>query len=503
MKQNYSICPHCGCGCGLYLVSDEGRPSGITASQEHHFAQGQLCARGWTSYQLLAAEKAVRVPLYKKNGTKAEISWDKALEQAGKKLKAVKDKHGAKSIGVIASPRLTNQEALALRWFAREVLETPNADSGARFSAWPQEFPRPASYADLEKSDFIMVCGAPLLEENPILGARVMSLCKPEADRPYSSPDLDHVIPAKPAGLAVVDSRRSSLSDLAVPFLKAAPGSEAQVMAALLKMLIERHQLESKEAAFRKTKDSLAKQSWEALLAGTGVTVPAVEQLASRLASAKAPLMIAGRNLLLGQNPGLALTSVYGLSQLLSGKMPVLQALAGANDWGCARILNPEAGLGYGQMIKTLKAGELKALVLVGEDPLKTMGDREGTVKALQNAETVLVFDSFVSECHEYAEAVLPLLTSYQKEGSYYNLEGKLQEFKAAAAAESGALTLPEALKSMAQAMGVKALPKQEELPPLPPAGYEALSYSAGNADDEPYLLELGTAYPIFTGANS
>jgi formate dehydrogenase alpha subunit len=163
-------------------------------------------------------------------------------------------------------------------------------------------------------------------------------------------------------------------------------------------------------------------------------------------------------------------------------------------------MLGAGNGLSYGQMIKALKAGDLKALVLVGEDPLKALGDREGTIKAFQNAETVIVFDSFSSECHEYAETVLPLPVSYEKDGSYYNLEGKLQEFKAAVAPGAGVLTLPEAIKSMAQVMGVKTQLKQEDIQKLPAAGFEALPEGDKPDDAGQFMLELGTVYPHLYG---
>jgi predicted molibdopterin-dependent oxidoreductase YjgC len=107
MKQTFTICPHCGCGCGLYLVQQDGRTGGVTASQEHYFSAGQLCARGWTAYQLLWSPLRIKTPLYKKNGGLAPIGYDKGLEAAAKKLRSIKEKHGPQSIGVIASSRLT------------------------------------------------------------------------------------------------------------------------------------------------------------------------------------------------------------------------------------------------------------------------------------------------------------------------------------------------------------------------------------------------------------
>ena len=225
MKHNYSICPHCGCGCGLYLVEQDGMVNGVRASQNHYLGQGQLCARGWTSYQLLTADKRITEPMTRNGQGLSVASWDKALEMAAKKLKAVREKHGQNSIGIIASSRLTNREAYTVKVFAQSVLETQNYDSAARLCAVPMKFPNQADSQSLDQADLIVVIGANLLEDNPILGQRVLSRCKPENDRPYVSPDLTHVIPAPSAKLAVLDSQKEPAGQTCrtVPVVAAGP----------------------------------------------------------------------------------------------------------------------------------------------------------------------------------------------------------------------------------------------------------------------------------------
>jgi predicted molibdopterin-dependent oxidoreductase YjgC len=498
MKQTFTICPHCGCGCGLYLVQQDGKAGGVTASQEHYFSAGQLCARGWTGYQLLWSQQRIKTPLYKKNGGLAPIGYDKGLEAAAKKLKSIKEKHGPQSIGVIASSRLTVEEAQALRAFARDILETPNCDSAARLGYLPMEFPKTAVTADISGADLIMVLGVNLMEENPLLGARVVSACKPETDRPYQSADLSHVIAGKPARLAVMDSRKSALTDAAELFLKTIPGHESGALLALLKLLIEKHQLESRDPAFRKAKEVLAKISWDHLLSTAGLALPGLEQLGAMIMAAKKPLLIFGRSLITGHDAAAARSALTGLALLLAEKLPVLQSAAAANDWGCARILSPDKGQGYLEMMESLDAGKIKALVLVGEDPLKTLGNKEEMTKSLSQAELVIAFDHFVSESHQYAEAVFPLALSFEKEGSFCNLDGKRQKFEQAVKPDFDIKSLEESLKIMAPVIGGKLDPKDEFNQPAK-AGWDA-AFDLSKAAPQGYVLELGTAYPHLYG---
>jgi predicted molibdopterin-dependent oxidoreductase YjgC len=498
MKQTFTICPHCGCGCGLYLVQQDGKAGGVTASQEHYFSAGQLCARGWTGYQLLWSQQRIKTPLYKKNGGLAPIGYDKGLEAAAKKLKSIKEKHGPQSIGVIASSRLTVEEAQALRAFARDILETPNCDSAARLGYLPMEFPKTAVTADISGADLIMVLGVNLMEENPLLGARVVSACKPETDRPYQSADLSHVIAGKPARLAVMDSRKSALTDAAELFLKTIPGHESGALLALLKLLIEKHQLESRDPAFRKAKEVLAKISWDHLLSTAGLALPGLEQLGAMIMAAKNPLLIFGRSLITGHDAAAARSALTGLALLLAEKLPVLQSAAAANDWGCARILSPDKGQGYLEMMESLDAGKIKALVLVGEDPLKTLGNKEEMTKSLSQAELVIAFDHFVSESHQYAEAVFPLALSFEKEGSFCNLDGKRQKFEQAVKPDFDIKSLEESLKIMAPVIGGKLDPKDEFNQPAK-AGWDA-AFDLSKAAPQGYVLELGTAYPHLYG---
>ena len=108
----------------------------------------------------------------------------------------------------------------------------------------------------------------------------------------------------------------------------------------------------------------------------------------------------------------------------------MLPVMNGANDYGAGRILNSPDGLSYMEIIEAAGKKRLKGLILIGEDPLKTMPGRESVEKALAQLETLIVIDSYPNDCSEKAEVVLPWQLSLEKDGSFYNLDGKEQSFQ-------------------------------------------------------------------------
>jgi predicted molibdopterin-dependent oxidoreductase YjgC len=502
MKHSYTICPHCGCGCGLYLVRQDQAVGGVTASLNHPFSQGQLCARGWTCYQLMTPPARVMTPLARHQGKLEESTWEAGLDQAARKLKAIGAKYGPESIGVIGSSRLTTAELFALRSFARDVVGTPHYDSGARLTGFPFEFPAPASLASLASSDLILVIGTNLLEDNPVLGAKILSLCKPAADRPYVSPDIAHAIPASPIPLAVVASRASPLGDAAHPFLKPRPGSEPQLLVALLKNLIENHRQGCTDPAFPKLKEVLAKHSLGGLLAGTGIAAAQLESLSARLAASKAALLVVGRDLLQSPGADAALAALGNLALILGDRLSVLPAATGANDYAALRILSSPVGIGYAGMLDALRGKKLKALVLAGEDPLRSLPGRDEIATALSDAELVLSIDSFLGPVHEYAHAVLPLALSLEKSGSFFAMDGIEQSFEAAAEPAGESRPLDAILHGLASPYRVKPKPDTAMSIARISAIDPLRALQVFPATDQ-IVLELGSVYPHLYGGES
>lgn len=496
MKHFHTICPHCGCGCGLYIVEQDGKVSGATASQGHGLGRGQLCARGWTCYQLPGSTARLKAPMLGQPGQLSPATWNEAADSAAQMLKKARDKHGAESIGVIGSSRLTEAEAWGLRSLAEDVLKTPHFDTGARLGWVPLGLPNPGRYSDVEAADLIMVIGVDLLEENPILGARVMARCKPAADRPYVSPDLSHRIPDDPPPLMLATSRTSDLASASAVRIQPRPGREWVLLAAMLQKLVKADGCKAK--GLDKLRESLAKAQIDKLVSHAGIAPDEVSRAGSLLEKASRPLLIVGRGLWQSDQAGFARAAVVDLA-LTAEKLKVMQAAAGANDAGTGLILISKAGMSYLEMMQAAASGKIKAMMLVGEDPYRSLpGDI--SAKALASLETLIVIDSFATNrAMAMAHAVLPMPLTLEKGGSFRDIEGSIQGFKAAAAAPTGVIGLSGILTIWAKALGGKICESGQAETTLI-SDLAGLDFPDTLAKDEGFLLELGTAYPHLAG---
>jgi predicted molibdopterin-dependent oxidoreductase YjgC len=127
-----TICPYCGCGCGLYLEVLDGEIVGAMPAKEHPVGQGSLCIKGWNAHSFVHHEDRLKAPLIRENGSLRQASWEEALSLTAAKLGAIKDAQGPDAIGVLASAKCTNEENYVLQKFTRAVIGTNNIDHCAR-----------------------------------------------------------------------------------------------------------------------------------------------------------------------------------------------------------------------------------------------------------------------------------------------------------------------------------------------------------------------------------
>lgn len=131
-KTVLTICPYCGCGCGLLLEILDGRVIGTLPSKTSPVNEGKLCIKGWTVHEFIHSPSRLRKPLLRKDNELMEASRNEALEFSVKRLKEIKEEYGPDSIAVLTSAKCTNEENYLLQKFARAVIGTNNIDHCAR-----------------------------------------------------------------------------------------------------------------------------------------------------------------------------------------------------------------------------------------------------------------------------------------------------------------------------------------------------------------------------------
>jgi predicted molibdopterin-dependent oxidoreductase YjgC len=127
-----TTCTYCGCGCNFYLEVLDGRIIDTIPCKTSPVNEGKLCVKGWNVHEFIQSPRRLTRPLLRKNGALEEVSWEEALEYTASRLKEIKEAHGADSLAVFASAKITNEENYVIQKFARAALGTNNVDHCAR-----------------------------------------------------------------------------------------------------------------------------------------------------------------------------------------------------------------------------------------------------------------------------------------------------------------------------------------------------------------------------------
>jgi len=127
-----SICPYCGCGCGVLLQVIDGELVRSLPSKVSPVNSGALCIKGWTMHEFIRSPRRLTKPLVRKNGALQEASWDEALDTVASRLREIKQQHGPDSVGALASAKCTNEENYLLQKFIRAGVGTNSIDHCAR-----------------------------------------------------------------------------------------------------------------------------------------------------------------------------------------------------------------------------------------------------------------------------------------------------------------------------------------------------------------------------------
>lgn len=117
---------------------------------------------------------------------------------------------------------------------------------------------------------------------------------------------------------------------------------------------------------------------------------------------------------------------------LLPGRLPIVEngnRKAWEKNWDVK--ISPDPGLNMARIIEAAENGQLKALYIMGENPLRSLPQPQRVKAALKKLELLVVQDILDSEIVKLADVVLPAAATSEKNGSFTNLEGRIQNFSA------------------------------------------------------------------------
>jgi formate dehydrogenase alpha subunit len=451
-----SVCPYCAVGCGFYLVVEKGKTVGIEYMTEHPTCEGALCPKGNAVLEFLNHEERLKYPLKRAGDTFVRISWDEALDLVAEGLSRNLKKYGPKSLGFLASSRCNNEENYLMQKLAR-LLGSPNVDNCARLCHSPTVVGLGAVFGagamtnnliDLQNSKCIFAIGTNFTEAHPIVTRWVQR--------------------AKDRGAKVIvaDPRITSTSWMADMHLRIKPGSDIDLLRGMMKVIIDEgladeEFISQRTDGYQELLQNLSDFSAEKAAELTGVSADEIIKAARIYAKSPASSILysmgitqhicgtdnvklcATLALVGGQigRPGAGVWPMRGQNNVqgncdMGGMAEFYPGYKRASDpksveffevaWNASNLpLGP--GLTSTEMTDAALDGTIKALYIIGEDPVICDANIKKTAAALQNLDFLVVQEIFMTATAKMADIVLPAAAWAEKEGSYTSMERRVQ----------------------------------------------------------------------------
>ncbi len=478
-------CPYCGVGCQLELHVKANKIVNVTSPAGENLNWGNLCVKGRFGLDFVQSEKRLTDPLLKdSNGKFKKVSWEKAIETTATRLSVIIEKHGPDSVGVLSSAKVTNEENYLMSKFARAVVGTNNIDHCARLchaSTITGLIPTFGSGAmtnsinDIKDSGASIIIGSNTTEAHPVIGYEI----------------IRNVI-KNGLKLIVIDPRDIPITKYAAIHLKQKPGTDIAVLMGLMNIiynedLYDKEYIEEKTEDFDKLVDALGPYTPEKVAEISDVDPEGLIEAAKLFASSGPAsifysmgitqhtcgtnnvMAVANLSMLTGNTgkPGGGVNPLRGQNNVQGacdmGALPnVYSGYQYVEDddirkkfedaWG--KTLPPVKGLTVTEMIDKAISGELKALYIMGENPMLSDPDQIHVAEALKKLEFIAVQDIFLTETAEFADIVLPSTSFAEKDGTFTNTERRVQKVNKALDPPGKSRLDWEIICSIAKAMG-------------------------------------------------
>ncbi|MBI4505588.1 MAG: molybdopterin-dependent oxidoreductase [Chloroflexi bacterium] len=472
----------------------------------------------------------------------APTIWDAALDAVVARLAAIRQAHGPQAVGFVSSGHCTNEEHYLLQKLARRGLGTNNVDTASQLCFGPTVrvlrrtlgiAAATTSYAQIEAAGCLLVVGSNISETQPIVGLRVKAAVR------------------NGAKLVLIDPRAVEIQRFAYLWLRPRPGSDLALVLGVLRAILDeglQNDAFLRERCAGADALLASLNGWSVDRAAQTSGVPAADIVATarlfasggRDARYSFPASWIGPIVRPGRAPGSdGATILYGtgVTQRPDGELLVQALLTlvlatgqigrpgagivpatghansqGGYDVGCAPDLLPgqaaldnleardrldrlwgappprEPGLNLLEQVRAAYEGRLKALYIVGANPLVALPDPAFTRAALERLDLLVVQDIFPSETAALAHVVLPACSVAETRGTFTNLERCVQVVRPAVTPVGGSRPdwwiLGEMLRRLVD-------PTRPALDPAAPVPTDPLS-------GRPVFAELCEAVPFY-----
>jgi assimilatory nitrate reductase catalytic subunit len=457
-----STCGYCSVGCGM-LLGIKDRPDGpskvvtVAGDPDHPVNRGRLCPKGLSEHHILDAPGRLTTPLI--GG--APVTWDAALDRVVGDFRAILDQHGPESVAVISTGQLVTEEFYALGKLGRLGMGLAHMDGNTTLcmasavAGYKLSFGTdgpPGCYDDLELADVVVLWGANIADNHPLLVPRLLA--------------------NESAEVIVVDPRVTKTAQLATMHVPVAPRTDVTLLNAILRVLLDEGLVDIESArplvvGLDELLAHLEGFDLDAAAAQSGISVDGIRRMALAIGHAERCLIAwsMGVNhsaqgtetvtllntlcVLTGNigRPGAAPFSITGQCNAMgtreSGFTASMPGYRSYDDpahrqelaalWGIDEARLPtERGRAYPDIVNAVMNKKVKGLWIIGTNPLVSFPNREVLEVAFGRLDLLVVQDGFETPTTKLADVVLPAAIWGEKDGTYTNSERRVSRVRAA-----------------------------------------------------------------------
>lgn len=497
MNKVKSVCSYCGTGCQLTLGIKDNKVLTTIYDENQGFHNGQLCTRGRFGYQFVNSDQRLSSPLVRKNGRLEAVTWDEALQTVATGFQSAKASSGADAIAGLVTPRLTNEELYLLKKLFTESLGCDNLDHSAGYAHRALSIAAleglgyaasPSTIADIQKSDLLLVVKTDAYETHPVLGF-----------------EINLGVKRRNVDIRIISDKKGKLSRLpkARTYVHK-PGNELFLVNALAKAILDNNLVDASASGINGLEDY--KKSLErftpALAAEVcGVTAEDITALAADFAKAEKALILLPLGMAYPGHDQRLAKALINLA-LLSGKIGkegsgILILGEKNNSQGALDMgLYPTKGKDAGAILDGCAAGNIKALYVIGENPVISYPNRKKVSESLDKVDFLVVQDLFLTETAEKAHVVLPACSFAEKDGTFTSVGRIVQRVHKAITPVGQSRSDFDIFNALNQLLGGAAVLNPGQVfaeAAQNTIGYRGLSYDA--------LGEDGSLVPVTTKA--
>jgi len=480
-----TTCPYCGVGCGVSAEVTDNRLIAVSGDKHHPANQGRLCVKGSALHETTDLQGRLLQPHI--NGQ--PVSWDQATDKVARGFQETIAQYGPDSVAFYLSGQILTEDYYVANKLMKGFIGSANVDTNSRLcmssavAAHKRAFGAdlvPGCYEDLELTDLLILVGSNTAWAHPVVYQRIVAAKK-------ARPQMK---------IVVIDPRQTATCDIADLHLPLKHGSDGYLFTGLLSYLAVNEALDSSfinhhtegfDNALQAASQFTGSVAEAARLCGLDETdiellyhwfsttekvvtlfSQGINQSSSgvdkgnaiincHLATGKIGKPGAAPFSITGQPNAMGGREVGGLANQLAAHMdfsdPANIELV-ENFWQAPRIARQE-GLKAVDMFQAVHDGRIKAIWIMGTNPVVSMPDADFIRDALQRCELVVVSDCVEkTDTTACADVLLPATGWAEKDGTVTNSERVISRQKGFLRPAGNSRHDWQIICSVAQAMG-------------------------------------------------